>query len=158
MPKHFARYVLLPDGWAENVRIFSDDAGIITSVTKDAQGHDCEILDGNVIPGMANLHSHAFQRAMAGLTEYCANKDDSFWSWRDLMYKFALKLTPEDIGTIAAQLYLEMLKVGITQVGEFHYLHHDINGAAYSDKAATSHAVINAAQSVGIGITHIPVL
>lgn len=158
MPKHFARYVLLSNGWFENVRINSDHNGTITDIKTDADAHDCEIFDGIVIPGMPNLHSHAFQRAMAGLTEYAANPQDSFWSWRDLMYKFALKLTPEDIGAIAAQLYVEMLKSGYTQVGEFHYLHHDINGAAYGDIAATSRVVINAAQSVGIGITHIPVL
>lgn len=158
MPKHFARYVLLPDGWQENVMIESNSSGMITKIIQNEEALNCEILDGIVIPGMPNLHSHAFQRAMAGFTEFAANPQDNFWSWRELMYQFALSLSPEDIGAIAAQLYLEMLKSGYTRVGEFHYLHHDINGAAYSDKAATSLSVINAAKSVGIGITHLPVL
>jgi len=110
------------------------------------------------MPGMPNLHSHAFQRAMAGLTEYMAKPDDSFWSWRELMYRFAAKLTPEDMQAIARQLYIEMLKAGYTSVCEFHYLHHDHNGTPYSDRAEMSNRIIAAAADAGIGLTLLPVL
>ena len=159
MKQFFAKQVLLNNGWARDVLINVDAGGIITKITPGSDsGNDAEILHGVALPGMPNLHSHAFQRAMAGLTEYAANPEDSFWSWRDLMYKFALKLTPEDIEAIAAQLYMEMLKAGYTSVGEFHYLHHNLDGSPYERRAETSHAVIRAAQNAGIGITHIPVL
>lgn len=159
MKQFFAKDILLDNGWAKDVLIDVDSSGIITNIAPDAKrGDGAEQLYGTVIPGMPNLHSHAFQRAMAGLTEYAANAEDSFWSWRDLMYKFALKLTPEDIEAIAAQLYMEMLKAGYTALGEFHYLHHNLDGSPYERRAETSHAVIRAAQNSGIGITHIPVL
>lgn len=110
------------------------------------------------IPGMPNLHSHAFQRAMAGLTERQTNPNDSFWTWRDLMYRFAEKITPEQLQAIATQLYVEMLEAGYTSVCEFHYLHHQPNGKAYADNSAMSQAIIQAARQAGIRLTLLPVL
>jgi formimidoylglutamate deiminase len=110
------------------------------------------------IPGMPNLHSHAFQRAMAGLTERQTNPNDSFWTWRELMYRFAEKITPEQLQAIATQLYVEMLEAGYTSVCEFHYLHHQPNGVPYADNSAMSQAIIQAAQDAGIRLTLLPVL
>jgi formimidoylglutamate deiminase len=111
-----------------------------------------------VLPGMPNLHSHAFQRAMAGLAEHRGRSEDSFWTWRETMYAFAACIGPDELKAIASQLYLEMLKAGYTQVCEFHYLHHQPNGTPYADPAAMSLALIEAAGEVGIGLTLLPVL
>ncbi|MGM0423110.1 MAG: formimidoylglutamate deiminase, partial [Pseudomonadota bacterium] len=119
---------------------------------------DAKTLAGPCLPGMANIHSHAFQRAMAGHTEKPTGSHDSFWTWRDIMYRFAGMITPEDLNTIASQLYIEMLKSGYTAVGEFHYIHHQADGRPYDNPAALSEAVITASQMTGIGITHLPVL
>jgi formimidoylglutamate deiminase len=110
------------------------------------------------IAGMPNLHSHAFQRAMAGLTERQTNPSDSFWTWRELMYRFASRITPEQLHAIAAQLYVEMLEAGYTSVCEFHYLHHQPNGFPYENGAAMSEAIIQAAKDAGIRLTLLPVL
>jgi formimidoylglutamate deiminase len=110
------------------------------------------------LPGIPNLHSHAFQRAMAGLTERRTNPTDSFWTWRELMYRFAARITPESLHDIAAQLYVEMLEAGYTTVCEFHYLHHQPNGAPYADPSAMSQALIQAARDTGIRLTLLPVL
>jgi formimidoylglutamate deiminase len=110
------------------------------------------------IAGMPNLHSHAFQRAMAGLTERQTNPSDSFWTWRELMYRFASRITPEQLYAIAAQLYVEMLEAGYTSVCEFHYLHHQPDGSAYKNSAAMSQAIIQAAQDTGIRLTLLPVI
>jgi formimidoylglutamate deiminase len=106
---------------------------------------------------MSNVHSHAFQRAMAGLTERSGPGGDNFWAWRDLMYRFLERITPEDNKVIATQLYIEMLKSGYTSVGEFHYLHHDENGQAYADPAEMSQGILAAAASAHIGLTLLPV-
>jgi formimidoylglutamate deiminase len=113
---------------------------------------------GPLLPGMPNLHSHAFQRAMAGLTEYRANATDTFWSWRDLMYRFAARITPEGLGAIARWLYIEMLKAGYTSVCEFHYVHHAPDGSRYANEAELAQRVVDAARTSGIGITMLPVL
>jgi formimidoylglutamate deiminase len=113
---------------------------------------------GPVLPGMPNLHSHAFQRAMAGLTEHRAPGENDFWSWRRLMYGFALQLGPDELEAIATQLYVEMLKCGYTSVCEFHYIHHDPHGRPYLHRAELSERLIAAAQSTGIGLTLLPVL
>ena len=110
------------------------------------------------IAGMPNLHSHAFQRAMAGLTERQTNPSDSFWTWRELMYRFASRITPEQLHAIASQLYVEMLEAGYTSVCEFHYLHHQPNGLPYGNAAAMSQALIQAAHDTGIRLTLLPVL
>src|SRR5690606_34524134 len=117
-----------------------------------------ETLQGFVVPGMANLHSHAFQRAMAGFTEARTREGDSFWTWRELMYGFASRITPEQVEDLAAHLYVEMLKGGYTAVAEFHSLHRDLRGAAYADPAEMSHRIVAAAGEAGIALTHLPVL
>ena len=106
---------------------------------------------------MPNLHSHAFQRAMAGLAEYGGAGPDDFWTWREAMYRVALSVTPDDVEAIAAELYVEMLETGFTRVGEFHYLHHDIDGAPYADIAEMAQRILAAAAETGIGMTLLPV-
>ena len=129
----FAREALLIDGWRRDVLI-EIDGDLIVRVTPNTVPNDAEIANGAVIPGMANLHSHAFQRAMAGLTERSGPSGDNFWAWRELMYRFLERIMPEDNEVIATQLYIEMLKAGYTSVAEFHYLHHDERGNAYADR------------------------
>jgi formimidoylglutamate deiminase len=158
MTLHFAKSALLPEGWAADVLIEVDDSGDILSVKAGAAPTGAALLKGPVIPGMPNVHSHAFQRAMAGLAERSNGGRDNFWSWREVMYSFLSRLTPEDMEAIAAQLYVEMLKSGYTGVGEFHYVHNQPDGTPYDDKAELSHRLISAAQTSGIGITHMPVL
>lgn len=158
MTRYFAKSALLPSGWAENVVITTDERGWIVSVEASQSQNGAIMLAGTILPGMPNIHSHAFQRAMAGLAEYAQEDESSFWTWRQVMYDFLGKLTPEDQEAIAAQLYVEMLKAGYTAVCEFHYLHNDIDGTPYADPATTSYGVIHAARTTGIGLTHIPVL
>src|SRR5699024_2740037 len=110
------------------------------------------------LPGMTNLHSHAFQRALAGLGERRGQGDDSFWTWRETMYAFASRIGPDALHAIATQLYVEMLKAGYTPVCEFHYLHHQADGSPYANPAAMSEAIIEAAEDAGIGLTLLPVL
>ena len=115
-------------------------------------------MDKLILPAIANTHSHAFQRAMAGLAEHRSAEQDSFWTWRDLMYRFSSKITPEQLHAIAAQVYGEMLEAGFTHVCEFHYLHHQPNGTPYDNPAEMSQAIIRAAEDAGIGLTLLPVL
>jgi formimidoylglutamate deiminase len=153
----FAASALAPNGWAENLRLTVAPSGdLAASAPGDAAG--AERLDGAVLPGMPNLHSHAFQRAMAGLTERAGGGEDSFWGWREIMYRFVGAIGPEDLKAIAAQLYVEMLKAGYTAVAEFHYLHHDRDGAPYADRVTMSEAIVAAAKEAGIGLTLLPVL
>jgi hypothetical protein len=112
---------------------------------------------GILVPGLPNLHSHAFQRGMAGLTEIGGGDGDSFWSWRELMYRFLAHLRPDAVQAIAAQAYMEMLESGFTRVGEFHYLHHDADGRAYANRAEMSARIAAAADQTGIGLTLLPV-
>ncbi|HYC13087.1 MAG TPA: formimidoylglutamate deiminase [Stellaceae bacterium] len=153
-----AEAALLPDGWAENVRITLGPAGVIASIERGADAASAERLAGPVLPGMPNLHSHAFQRAMAGLTERASPAGDDFWSWRETMYRFLAVLEPEDVRAIAAQLYVEMAKAGFTTVGEFHYLHNGRDGQPYADRAIMCEALIEAADEAGVGLTLLPVL
>lgn len=158
MTRHyFAGSVLLPDGWKRNVLIEVNARGLITQVQADAVAGAAETLAGPLIPGMPNLHSHAFQRAMAGLTEKGGPQGDSFWSWRKLMYRFLENLTPDDIEVIATRLYIEMLQAGYTSVAEFHYLHHDASGAPYANPAETGERIVAAAAASGIGLSLLPV-
>ncbi|MFZ6675878.1 formimidoylglutamate deiminase [Undibacterium sp. Xuan67W] len=154
----FARNAYLPDGWAQNVRLSWNDAGDLTGVNADVQAGPYDVQEDYVVPGMINLHSHAFQRAMAGMTEIAGEGPDSFWTWRDLMYRTALRITPEQMQAIAAQLYAECLRHGYTSVCEFHYLHRAPDGAFYSNMAETAERVIAAANETGMGITMLPVL
>ena len=155
----YCTQALLPDGWAKNVVVTVDEHGTIGDVTPDAPMPAGAVqLAGVSVPGMPNLHSHAFQRAMAGLAEVAGPTDDSFWTWRKVMYGFLDRLTPEDMEIIAAQLYVDMLKAGYTSVGEFHYVHHQPSGDPYDTLTELSDRVVTAARNTGIGITHLPVL
>ena len=154
----FAETALTPAGWARDLRITVSPAGDIVACEPNASPDGAERLAGTALPGMPNLHSHAFQRAMAGLTERSSGAADSFWTWRETMYGFLAKLTPEDVEAIAAQLYVEMLKAGYTAVGEFHYLHHDPEGRPYADRSAMAERIVAAARAVGIGLTLLPTL
>ena len=156
MTDFLADYAWLPQGWCENTSL-RIEMGVLTEVDESANGAGTNRIDRFVLPGMPNLHSHAFQRAMAGLTEYRANPADSFWSWRDLMYRFALKITPDALAAIARWLYVEMLKCGYTSVCEFHYVHHTQDGSRYPQIAELGTRVIDAARLAGIGITMLPV-
>ncbi|MBP8148301.1 MAG: formimidoylglutamate deiminase [Limnohabitans sp.] len=161
MNKHslFAEHALLPSGWGRDVLLSWNDQGVLTDVTVQTV---CPVgtprAAGPVVPGMPNLHSHAFQRAFAGLTEYRGAAQDSFWSWRSLMYGFAAAITPEQLEAIATGLYVEMLEAGYTSVCEFHYVHHDPEGRPYADDAALSMCLLRAAAHAGIGLTLLPVL
>jgi formimidoylglutamate deiminase len=156
----FAAHAYLPDGWRRNVLLEWGANGTLTAVTPDTQAAPtgAQHAAGPVLPGMPNLHSHAFQRAMAGLTEYRANATDNFWSWRDLMYRFAARITPEGLASIAQWLYIEMLKAGYTSVCEFHYVHHSPDGSRYANQAELAQRVVDAASASGIGMTMLPVL
>ncbi len=148
-------HLLGPEGWLSPGHVTIDDAGTIAAV---GTGSRKDAIQGIALPGMPNLHSHAFQRAMAGLTERAGPAGDSFWSWREVMYDFVARLDPEDVEAIAARLYVEMLKAGYTAVGEFHYLHHDRDGTPFGDLAEMAERVAAAARRTGIAITLLPVL
>lgn len=152
----FFSNALLPDGWARNVTIRISDNGLIESVEKDGK---TQTIDGAIgVPGIANLHSHAFQRAMAGLAEWRGSAaEDSFWTWRDVMYRFLQRLGPDDVRAIAGQLYVEMMEAGFTAVGEFHYLHHQPDGTPYADIGEMAGQIAAAADRAGIGLTLLPV-
>lgn len=158
MPDFLAKAALLPQGWADDVLIRVDDAGWITEIQPGQAAASGVVLDGPVLPGMPNLHSHAFQYAMAGLAEHSEDPANSFWSWRKVMYGFLDRLGPEELERIATDLYTAMLKAGYTQVAEFHYLHHRPDGSPYEERAHLSHCMIRAAKAAGIGITLLPVL
>jgi formimidoylglutamate deiminase len=155
----FAEHARLQDGWRRDVLLEWDEHGTLIAVTPDAkQAPGVQKAKGPVLAGMPNLHSHAFQRAMAGLTEYRANPTDSFWSWRDLMYRFASRISPDSLGHIARWLYIEMLKAGYTSVCEFHYVHNTPDGGLYANPAEMAARVVSAAEQTGIGMTMLPVL
>ncbi len=155
--KIWANSALLASGWADSVEITVDSMGNIATISPAmpySDGGKVEIL----IPAIPNVHSHAHQRAMAGLGERAGDTQDSFWSWRKVMYHYLERIQPEHLFHIAAQLYLEMLKAGYSCVGEFQYLHHDLNGQAYENRAEMSLQCLQAARQVGIGFTALPVL
>jgi len=159
MREFFAQRALLPDGWARDVRITADSAGGIVRVEAGTAPGAADRLRGAVIPGVPNLHSHAFQRAMAGAAERRSPAGrDSFWTWRETMYRFVGLLSPEDAEAVAAQLYAELLEWGFTGVCEFHYLHHQPDGTPYADPAEMARRHLAAARRAGIGITLLPCL
>ncbi|MBW8860729.1 MAG: formimidoylglutamate deiminase, partial [Caulobacter sp.] len=143
---------LLTDGWARDVRFTIAD-GVIGRVDTGVARQAGEVAHGPCLPGLPNLHSHAFQRAMAGLTETRGPTGDSFWTWRELMYRFVDRLGPDEVQAIAALAYMEMLETGSTRVGEFHYLHHDKDGSPYGDLAEMAGRIAAAADETGIGLT-----
>jgi len=154
---YFCPSALTADGWLDDVAVTVDRYGWITHVEAGAP-RSGEILSGPVVPGIPNLHSHAHQRAMAGLAERRGESGDSFWTWREAMYHYVERLAPEDLHAIARQLYVEMLKAGYTAVAEFQYLHHDPAGRPYGERAQMTLACLDAARTVGIGFTALPVL
>lgn len=154
MDRLHARNAWTPDGWLSGISLAADARGRLASADGDAGGEAVDWL----LPGVANLHSHAFQRAMAGLAERQTHPEDSFWTWRELMYRFAGRIDPEAQYAIAAQLYVEMLEAGYTSVCEFHYLHHQPDGRPYGERAAMAQAIIQAARDTGIRLTLLPVL
>jgi formimidoylglutamate deiminase len=147
---------LLASGWARGVRL-SIAAGSIESVQTDVEPEPNDERHGVALPGLSNLHSHAFQRGMAGLAEGSRAGPVSFWGWRDVMYRFLERLEPEDVEAIAALAYLEMLESGFTRVGEFHYLHNDRDGSAYANPAENAERIAAASAEVGIKLTLLPV-
>ncbi|QQO23263.1 formimidoylglutamate deiminase [Bradyrhizobium diazoefficiens] len=151
---HFAS-ALLPSGWANDVQVVIT-AGAIAEVTPGVAPSAGDERHGIAIPGLASLHSHAFQRGMAGLAELRGDSTDTFWTWREAMYRFALAMTPDDVAAVATLLYVEMLEQGFTRVGEFHYLHHDRDGSPYTDIAEMAARIAQAAEASGIALTLLP--
>ena len=147
---------LLPQGWARHVRL-SFAHGAITEIQPAAEPRAGDERHAIALPGLPNLHSHAFQRGMAGLAERRGLVGDNFWSWREAMYRFLDHIDPDDCEAIAAQLYMEMLESGFTRAGEFHYLHHDRDGATYGNIGEMAERIAAAAAATGIGLTLLPV-
>jgi formimidoylglutamate deiminase len=152
----FAETALLGQGWCKNVRIGMLGPRIST-VEINAALQPGDETHAVIVPGLCNLHSHAFQRAMAALAEVRGAAGDSFWSWRKTMYDFALAITPDQLEAVGAQLYIEMLETGFTRVGEFHYLHHDLDGSPYADISELAQRIAAASETSGISLTLLPV-
>ncbi|MBI3673105.1 MAG: amidohydrolase family protein, partial [Rhizobiales bacterium] len=152
---HFSS-ALTPQGWQRDVTVSVGPDGMTDAIV--AGSGEGEPISGIAIPAIPNVHSHAHQRLMLGLAERAGPGADSFWTWREAMYGFALRLGPEDLEAVAAQLYVEMLKSGFSVVGEFQYLHHQPDGSAYDNPAELSLRCLAAAEQAGIGITLLPTL
>ncbi|MDQ3027093.1 MAG: formimidoylglutamate deiminase, partial [Pseudomonadota bacterium] len=153
-----ARDALLPSGWARDVLVEWDETGTITRVEAGREQARHARAAGPLLPGMPNVHSHSFQRAMAGLAEFRGHPTDDFWTWREEMYRLVRLLEPEDVEAITAHLYIEMLKHGYTSVAEFHYLHNDREGRPYADRAELANCIVSGASAAGIALTLLPVL
>ncbi len=156
----WAPHALLGDRWAAGVRLTVDGGTIVGLAEDTAPAAGDRVLGGPVVPGMPNLHSHAFQRALAGLTQTAdpAGGHDSFWTWRALMYRFVDRLGPDEVQAIAAWLGVELLEGGFTRVAEFHYLHHGPGGRRLAPSTAMARAVVAGLRSAGLGVTLLPVL
>ncbi|MEM9048755.1 MAG: formimidoylglutamate deiminase [Pseudomonadota bacterium] len=154
----YAPHALLPAGWTADVRVALDPDGRIAAV---ASGQPCapgdERLQAPLLPALTNLHSHSFQRAMAGLSETASGGGDDFWSWRRLMYRFLDRMTPDQLQAVAGQAFVEMLEGGFAACAEFHYLHHGPDGTPYADSAEMSGRICEAARQSSIGLTLLPV-
>lgn len=157
MTRLFFNHAFMGDHWADNVSIEINDAGTISSVETDASDEHADHRAPVALPGIPNIHSHAFQRAMAGRAETQGSTADTFWTWRRVMYQFLERITPDDLFAIASMAYCEMLEAGFTSVCEFHYLHHAPDGSPYSDIAEMASAIAEAARLSGIGLTLLPV-
>lgn len=157
MLRFVADHLLTPAGWASPGLL---EVGAHGRITRAEAGHDPEAtrLAGFVVPGVPNLHSHAFQRALSGRTEHRGATVDSFWTWREAMYNLALRIRPEEARAVAAQLYVECLEAGMTGVGEFHYLHHAPDGGRYAEPAELSLQLLEAAKDAALPITLLPAL
>ncbi|MGO9934521.1 MAG: formimidoylglutamate deiminase [Steroidobacteraceae bacterium] len=164
MPTYRLKSAYLPQGWTHDVHVAVSDEGFITGISAalpaapTAPEVDVECIDGIVVPGMPNAHSHAFQRAMAGNAEFRRSARDSFWTWRQAMYALANRIAPYDLQIVATQLFVEMLKAGYTSVAEFHYLHRQTSGAQYLHANPLWEAICDAAAAAGIGLTLLPTL
>ncbi len=156
MPNLYADRVLTADGWRHSVRL-QLQSGRIAALQTDVRAEPGDEHHAVMVPALGNLHSHAFQRGMAGLAEIAGDSADSFWSWRDVMYRFALRMNPDQLEAIAAQAYVEMLEAGFGRVGEFHYLHHDADGTPYADIGEMAGRIAAAAESTGLGLCLLPV-
>ena len=154
----YAPEALLPEGWTRDVLIDISDEGAIAQVRRGwpTGAAGVELCGGPVVPGMPNAHLHSFQRAMGGLTERMGSEEDSFWTWREVMYDFMNRIGPAEAHAIAAQLYCELLKNGYTAVGEFHYLHHAPDGKRYARPSEMAFSYVRAAQETGIALTILP--
>ncbi|MDX2360899.1 MAG: formimidoylglutamate deiminase [Crocinitomicaceae bacterium] len=159
MKEYLFKGLLQNDGWKSNVLVSVNEEGTITSIQEGSSSSTAEIVDGYALPGFQNAHSHAFQYAMAGLAEMhdVSHTSDDFWSWREAMYRLALKINPEQMEAIATMLYSEMVRHGYTNVAEFHYVHHDENGQPYPNLAEMGSRLIAAAKTAGINITLVPI-
>ncbi len=158
MTDYFAPHIFTDRGWLSSIKVSVTTEGIISSL-EPGLAADCEhIFAGALIPGMVNLHSHAFQRSLLGETGLRASGSDSFWSWREAMYQRVAQLDPDKIEALTAYCYMELLQGGYTSVAEFHYLHHQSNGGRYQNPAETSERIFSAANSSGIDLTLLPVL
>ena len=153
----FAADALTPHGWLRDVAVDIDADGMIVRVEPNAQRDGAERVAGPLLPGVPNLHSHAFQRALAGRTGHANADGDSFWTWRRAMYAFLDRIDADAFEAIAAQAYVEMLKAGYTAVAEFHYVHHDPRGKPYADPTELAHRITAAADATGIALTLLPV-
>ena len=156
MRHYYFDKILLNKKWASGITISIDEQGFIESVNP-GMVEKSTIITGPAIPGFINCHSHAFQYAMAGLTEHTRNDGDNFWTWRKKMYDVALSILPQDLEAIACMLYSEMLRMGYIHVTEFHYLHHDIKGKPYDQITEMGERLLSAAEQAGIGITLVPI-
>ncbi|HWP11487.1 MAG TPA: formimidoylglutamate deiminase [Ramlibacter sp.] len=159
--RYFAPAAWVNGGWAQDVLLTVGADGLWSGIAPGAPAQarrGAQRLGGPVLPGLVNGHSHAFQRAIAGLTERCGGGEDDFWRWRDRMYSAANRITPQQLESIAAFLYFELLRGGYTHVCEFHYLHNGPDGRPYANPLEMSLALVRAAQRVGIGLTLLPAL
>ena len=156
MPVLHAARALTPEGWKSDVRV-TIEGGAIAAVQTEASAQEGDEFHATMAPAAMNLHSHAFQRAMAGFAEARGKEADTFWTWREVMYRFALTMSPDDVEAVAAQLYVEMLEAGFAAVAEFHYLHNAPDGSPYEQPAEIAGRILAAAGRAGIGITLLPV-
>ena len=152
----YADRVLSADGWLKSARLHLVD-GRIACIERNVPAQTNDERHAVIVPALANLHSHAFQRGIAGLTETRGPSGDDFWSWRETMYRFALRMSPDQLHAVAAQAYVEMLESGFGRVGEFHYLHHDLDGRSYADPGEMAGRIVAAAAATGIALTLLPV-
>jgi formiminoglutamate deiminase len=157
MPRVLLDSALVGEEWRRRVALEWGDSGRIVAVTPDSAATGIETIEGATVPGIANLHSHSFQRAIAGVSESLGVGGDTFWTWRQAMYRAVERLTPENLRAVACLAFAEMLEGGFTSVAEFHYIHNAPDGTPYADRAVMAAAVIEAAKETGIGLTLLPV-